>query len=326
MYDLAEFGPIRSIPNVHVLATLATADPSSGEGSYNMCLQTRSLNIGIATMIIRNWIRTLSLLLTLVASSMTIAQEKKVSDSSQQVETDPVKLFEPRQFAGADGKVLNYRLLKPKDFIPTGNYPLVIFLHGAGERGDDNKAQLVHGMKEFCKPEWREKFKCYVLAPQCPKDQKWADIDWSKPGVQYPEKISSNLELTLQVVDQMLEGAAVDKTRIYITGLSMGGYGTWDALVRRPNFFAAAMPICGGGDPATAPKIKHVPIACFHGSKDTAVTPDKSRKMIEALRAAGGTPVYVEYEGVGHDSWTQTYKEADNIQWLFDQRREATSP
>jgi predicted peptidase len=233
---------------------------------------------------------------------------------------DPALLFEPRQFAGADGKVLNYRLLKPKDFKPTGNYPLVIFLHGAGERGDDNKAQLVHGMKEFCKPEWREKFRCYVLAPQCPSGQKWADIDWSTPEVMLPEKISSSLELTFQVVDQMLEDSAIDKTRIYLTGLSMGGYGTWDGLARRPKFFAAAMPICGGGDPKTAELIKDVPIACFHGAQDKVVTPDKSRKMIEALRACGSKPVYVEYENAGHDSWTDTYSSEDNIQWLFDQR------
>lgn len=257
-------------------------------------------------------------------ASLSSAQEKQVTSSDQE-STDPVKLFEPRQFASDDGQVLNYRLLKPKDFKSTSIYPLVIFLHGAGERGDDNKAQLVHGMKEFCKPQWREKFPCYVLAPQCPKEQKWADIDWTKPGVELPSKISRSLEITLQVVDQMIENATIDKERIYITGLSMGGYGTWDALVRRPDFFAAALPICGGGDPNTAAQIKHIPIACFHGSNDTAVTPDKSRKMIEALRQSGSKPVYVEYPGVGHDSWTQTYADEDNIQWLFDQRREAAN-
>jgi predicted peptidase len=261
-------------------------------------------------------------LLNLSANAALMSQESSVVQTSKTEESDPVKLFEPRQYASVAGEVLNYRLLKPKDFKPSGNYPLVIFLHGAGERGDDNKAQLVHGMKEFCKPEWREKFKCYVLAPQCPKNHKWADTDWALPSVTLPEKISRDLELTLQVVDQMLEASAVDKNRVYITGLSMGGYGTWDALVRRPDLFAAAMPICGGADPATAITIKHVPIACFHGAKDTVVTPDKSRKMIEALRAAGSKPVYVEYPGVGHDSWTETYATEDNIQWLFDQHRE----
>jgi predicted peptidase len=272
-----------------------------------------------------NWNKYWMIILVLLNWSATTAlmsQESSVSETNKTQETDPVKLFEPRQYASAEGDVLNYRLLKPKDFKPTGDYPLVIFLHGAGERGDDNKAQLVHGMKEFCKPEWREKFKCYVLAPQCPNDHKWADVDWALPNVKLPEKISRDLELTLQVVDQMLEASAVDKNRIYITGLSMGGYGTWDALVRRPDLFAAAMPICGGADPNTATKIKHVPIACFHGAKDTVVTPDKSSKMIEALRAAGSKPVYVEYPDVGHDSWTETYATEDNIQWLFDQRRE----
>jgi predicted peptidase len=163
-----------------------------------------------------------------------------------------------------------------------------------------------------------------VLAPQCPKDHKWADVDWAQQSVNLPEKISRDLDLTLQLVDQMLEASAVDKNRVYITGLSMGGYGTWDALYRRPEMFAAAMPICGGVDPSIATKIKHVPIACFHGAEDKVVHPDKSRKVIEALRAAGGTPVYVEYPKVGHDSWTETYGTEDNIQWLFEQRRDTS--
>lgn len=265
-----------------------------------------------------------SLLLLFFMTLPVIAQDQSVNNAiektSVSASTDPDKLFEPRQFIGQDNAVLNYRLLKPLNFKPSSKYPLVIFLHGAGERGDDNVAQLKHGMKEFCKPEWREKFACYVLAPQCPKDQKWADVNWSQSDVKLPEKISQSLSLTLQLVDQMLEDSAIDRRRVYITGLSMGGYGTWDALVRRPNFFAAAMPICGGADPATAPKIKHVPIACFHGGADNVVTPDKSSKMIDALRAAGGKPVYVEYPDVGHDSWSVTYADADNIQWLFDQR------
>ncbi|MEZ6133573.1 MAG: prolyl oligopeptidase family serine peptidase [Pirellulaceae bacterium] len=251
-----------------------------------------------------------------------MAQEK----STTAQETNPTKLFEPREYAGADGKVLMYRLLKPLNFDPSKQYPLVIFLHGAGERGDDNVAQLKHGMQDFCTVENRDKYPCYVLAPQCPSDQKWADVDWTKAGVELPKETSSSLRLTLEVVDSMLKDAAVDKNRVYITGLSMGGYGTWDALVRRPNFFAAAMPICGGGDPKTAEAIKHIPIACFHGGADTVVRPEKSRAMIEAIKAAGGEPQYTEYPGVGHDSWSQTYSEAKNMDWLFKQRRSSPTP
>ena len=238
---------------------------------------------------------------------------------------DPAQLFEPREYAGDGGKVLKYRLLKPLEFDPQEKYPLVIFLHGAGERGDDNAAQLKHGMKDFCTSERRQEFRCYVLAPQCPTGEKWANIDWSQEGVVLPAEASSPLHLTLEVVDAMLADAAVDKNRIYITGLSMGGFGTWDALVRRPHFFAAAMPICGGGDPRTAATIKHIPIACFHGAADNVVQPEKSRVMIEALRAAGGEPRYTEYPLVGHDSWTQTYANRENLVWMFKQRRQAAT-
>ncbi len=243
------------------------------------------------------------------------SQEKKVP------EVDPVKLFEPREFADQDGNVLKYRLLKPADFNPDRKYPLVIFLHGAGERGDDNTVQLKHGMAEFCRPDRRRQYPCYVLAPQCPKNEKWADIDWRATGVAMPAEPSRAMKLVFELVDQMVESAAIAPNRIYITGLSMGGFGTWDALARRPDFFAAAVPICGGGDPSTASRIAHVPIWCFHGDQDPVVNPELSRKMIAALRAAGGNPKYTEYPGAGHDSWTATYKNDELYAWMFAQQR-----
>lgn len=248
----------------------------------------------------------------------TDAQDKPTA------EIEPSKLFEPRTFAGnkgvIDGAVLNYRLLKPKNYDPEEKYPLVIFLHGAGERGDDNLAQLKHAMADFCTPLRRKEMPCYVLAPQCPKDEKWADVDWSADGVVMPQTASKSMQLTLALVDSMLEDAAIDPTRVYITGLSMGGYGTWDAIARRPRFFAAAIPVCGGGDPKTAKRIKDVPISCFHGGADKVVVAEKSRSMIKAIQAAGGNPLYTEYPGVGHNSWTQTYANDDVHKWLFSQR------
>lgn len=240
--------------------------------------------------------------------------------------TDPKKLFEPRQYVADNGDQLNYRLLKPADYTPDNydpnqKYPLVVFLHGAGERGSDNTAQLMHGLAEFCRPERRQEFPCYVLAPQCPKDQKWVDLDWSQPQPDYPESISRPLELTLQVVEAMLDDAAIDKSRVLLTGLSMGGYGTWDALARRPELFAAGLPICGGGDTTQAAKFKHIPVWCFHGSDDEVVHPDRSREMVAALRAAGGEPRYTEYAGVKHDSWSQTFANAQTFQWLFTQKK-----
>lgn len=254
-----------------------------------------------------------------VTTTLASAQDDVEAKPSK---PDPTKLFEPREYADSEGNVLRYRLLKPLDYDPNERYPLVIFLHGAGERGDDNTAQLKHGMPDFCEPERREKNKCYVLAPQCPKNEKWADIDWSKDSISVPKKISTNLRLVFEVVDKMLADAAIDKNRVYITGLSMGGYGTWDAIYRRPNFFAAAAPVCGGGDPATAEKIKDLAIWNFHGDQDRAVNVDLSRNMIAALKKAGGEPKYTEYPGVGHDSWTATYENDAVHEWLFSQKRQ----
>ncbi len=256
----------------------------------------------------------LGILLVGLTSETVLAQDTKRV-------TDPNKLFEPRSYADQNGNVLNYRLLKPLDYDPTEKYPLVVFLHGAGERGEDNLAQLKHGMRDFCEPARREKMKCYVLAPQCPKNQKWANVDWTQDHIALPDSISISLRLVFEVLDSMVEDAAIDKNRIYITGLSMGGYGTWDAIYRRPDFFAAALPICGGADPKTAETIKHIPIWCFHGDKDRAVRVQFSRDMIDALEKAEGEPKYTEYPGVGHDSWTRTYANPEVHEWLFSQRR-----
>lgn len=253
-----------------------------------------------------------------VSGVAAFAQETKT------VVEDPAKLFEPREFAGKSGEVLKYRLLKPTSYHPDRKFPLVIFLHGAGERGADNIAQLKHGMTDFCKADRREKYPCYVLAPQCPTGQKWSDVDWSSKESKLPDQPSPSMQLVFEVVETMIEDAAVDKNRIYITGLSMGGYGTWDALARKGSYFAAAAPICGGGDPQTVEKFSSIPIWCFHGDQDKAVAVSRSREMIEALKKVGGSPKYTEYAGVGHDSWTQSYSNAELYAWMFAQRRGAS--
>jgi predicted peptidase len=261
-----------------------------------------------------------SLLLLSGSQSFVFCQTQE-STLAAEPSTDPLKLFEPREYATEEGEKLKYRLLKPADFDADKKYPLVVFLHGAGERGDDNEAQLVHCMAQFCTAEHRRQYPCYVLAPQCPAGQKWADVDWSVDKPEYPEKISRSLDLTLQVVEAMLADSAVDKNRLYLAGLSMGGYGTWDALARRPDLFAAAIPICGGGSVDTVAAFKDIPLWCFHGASDNVVNVEKSRDMIAALKTAGGEPRYTEYPGVGHDSWTQTFASEETFQWLFAQKR-----
>ena len=129
------------------------------------------------------------------------------------------------------------------------------------------------------------------------------------------------MRMALEAIEQLRKEFKVDSRRLYVTGVSMGGYGTWDLLWRQPAMFAAAAPICGGGDPEKASLFAGVPLWAFHGGADKTVPTQKSRDMIEALKKAGGTPHYTEYPGVGHDSWTQTYKNPEFYEWLFAQQK-----
>ena len=128
--------------------------------------------------------------------------------------------------------------------------------------------------------------------------------------------------LTLELLDALPKEFSIDRKRIYVSGLSMGGYGTWDILARRPEHFAAAAPVCGGADEATAAKIAKIPVWAFHGAKDTVVKPSRSQNMIAALKKAGGTPKYTEYPDEGHGSWCPAYRNPELFKWLFAQKKE----
>jgi predicted peptidase len=231
-------------------------------------------------------------------------------------------MLEKMIYTGADGKTLPYRLLKPLNYDPKEKYPLVVFLHGAGERGDDNDKQLLHGVPEFLTAENRKDYPCFLIAPQCPEGKKWVDVDWSAESEVQPKEPSESMRLTLGLIDQMQKDYPIDAKRIYVTGLSMGGYGTWDVIARKPDLFAAAVPICGGGDETTASKIAKIPIWAFHGAKDPAVNVSRTRRMIAALKKAGGEPKYTEYPDEGHASWVPAYKDAAMMKWLFAQKKE----
>jgi predicted peptidase len=219
------------------------------------------------------------------------------------------------------GKKLPYRLLKPLAVEEGKKYPLVIFLHGAGERGVDNDKQLIHGVPQFASEENRKKYPCFLIAPQCPDGKKWVEVDWSADTHTLPKDPGEVGRLTLALIEKAIKELPVDSKRVYITGLSMGGYGTWDLLARRPDLFAAAAPVCGGADEATASKIKDIPIWVFHGAKDGAVKPARSRNMVAALEKAGGKPKYTEYPDVGHNSWDPAYRDPEFYKWLFAQSK-----
>jgi dienelactone hydrolase len=232
-------------------------------------------------------------------------------------------LYEAKTYTGAEGRKLPYRLLKPTAIEPGKQYPLVLFLHGLGERGDDNVKQLVHGAGDFAKAANRRKYPCFVVAPQCPGDKRWIRQtlkELKSPHFAMTEKPADPMILVLELLDKLAADLPVDKERIYVTGLSMGGFGTWDLVQRRPDFFAAAIPICGRGDSAQATKLKNLPIWAFHGEKDPVVPVQCTKTMIEAIRRAGGSPKMTLYPGVGHDSWTATYADPEVMAWLFAQK------
>jgi len=278
--------------------------------------------MGQRTSILERAMAVLGLLVSLsLLSSQSMSQETKENEAAASANDELTRIFEPREFVGGNKIPLKYRLLKPLNYRPGKKYPLVLFLHGAGERGDDNLITLKHGAKEFADAKRREEFPCYVVVPQCPKGQKWSNVDWSMESSSQPEVASESMQTTKELLDDMVENAGIDKHRIYITGLSMGGYGTWDAIARYEGFFAAAAPICGGGDPKLVSTFKKLPIWCFHGDEDKSVKVVRSREMVDALKAVGSPIKYTEYPGVGHDSWTATYASPDFHQWLFTQQK-----
>ncbi|WP_416307882.1 prolyl oligopeptidase family serine peptidase [Neptunicella sp. SCSIO 80796] len=235
---------------------------------------------------------------------------------------EPSPRFEEGQF-----KQLDYRILYPADFDPAKQYPLVLVLHGAGERGDDNKAQLVHGSQLFLQPQVREKFPAIVIFPQAPKSDYWANVDVDRSGPR-PKfsfkdggKPTTSMALVMELMDNFSSQSYVDNSRIYVGGLSMGGMGTFEILSRKPDIFAAAFAICGGGDPAIVSRYRNgLPIWIFHGEKDDIVSPRYSRQMADAISKQGGKVKLTLYPEANHNSWDSAFAEPQLLPWLFAQR------
>lgn len=232
--------------------------------------------------------------------------------------------FEAGDVVSDDNRKLPYRLMSPPKLENGKRYPLVLFLHGAGERGIDNEKQLVHGAAEFAKR--REAYPAFVLFPQCPPGKRWVESDWSLPSGldEFPTEPSPTMAATLALVDSLVSKLPIDPERLYVTGLSMGGQGTWFAAVAPPKRFAAMLEVCGGGDPGWAERYQGIPVWVLHGQADNVVPISRAREMVVALTNAGHAPElrYVEYPGVGHNSWSPTYARDDIYRWLFSQRKQ----
>jgi len=215
-------------------------------------------------------------------------------------------LFSSTSSTSSNSKTLPYRWLKP-EFIKSGRkYPLVIFLHGAGERGTDNQIQLQSLPTLLAQPTYRKKYPCFLVVPQCPSGQSWQQ--------QFP--------VLLEIIDKVMQENPIDKRRIYLTGYSMGAYGTWSLAALRPDLFAAAVPVAGGGNVQTTHQLIDLPIWAVHGNADKAVPVSQSREMIKAIRQAGGSPKYTELKGVGHSCWQKAYYDPNSIlPWMFAQKK-----
>ena len=235
-----------------------------------------------------------------------------------------------KEFQGKSGEIIPYRILYPENYNPDQQYPLLLFLHGSGERGSDNEKQLIHGSAMFLEPINRRNFPAFIVFPQCPEDGWWinrsqlrtleSDADLNES---YEFPASEPMTLVMELLDELLTELSVDKSRLYVMGLSMGGYGTFDLLSRCPEMFAAAVPICGGGNPELAERYApHTSLWVFHGEEDTVVPAELSRTMAKAIEKAGGDVKYTEYKGIGHNSWDPAFAEEDLLPWIFNKQRE----
>jgi predicted peptidase len=248
-----------------------------------------------------------------------------------------------RVYTDASGETLTYYLHIPRNYDPHQKYPLVLLLHGGGERAraDESPAQneallLDHtyarvwaaGDGSLSSSGVQTRWPSFVVVPQLLYPNQWVNVPPKDGTYSQPAQPSASLRMAKAIVDELQhEYAGIDANRLYITGPSQGGYGTWDALERWPHYFAAAAPLCGAGDPTKANLLIKIPIWAFHGAHDPIVPVAGSRDMIRALEAAGGRPRYTEYPDAEHNVWDLVYTPAnasapaaDFLSWLFAQR------
>ena len=222
------------------------------------------------------------------------------------------------------GLTLPYRMYVPERMNAERKYSFLLFLHGAGERGSDNERHITVNSNILTRivNDTDPDHACIILAPQCPSDRQWVDTPWGNGSYSVdavPQ--SQQMSAVMKIVEQVTEEYKVDPDRMYITGISMGGYGTWDTIIRYPDTFAAAIPVCGAGDPTKASLIKDIPIRTYHSSDDGTVPVRGTREMVAALEEVGGKVQYTEYTNAGHGAWEPAYNDADLVDWLFEQRQ-----
>lgn len=229
---------------------------------------------------------------------------------------DDIAGFSARVYTSA-GVTMRYRLFVPPGLDPSKQYPIVIWLHGAGGIGVDNFRQLaddqVPGSQTWTDPANEMKHPAFVLAPQ-------SSVGWrAQPQSRRSDSLGPPLRSVIGILDSLSRQYRIDQKRIYVAGQSDGGYAVWDLITNRPDRFAAAIILCGGGDPARAGRLVNLPIWVFHGSADPMVPVSEARNMIQAIQKAGGKPRYTEYKGAGHEIWSRVFAEPELVEWVFAQ-------
>jgi predicted peptidase len=235
--------------------------------------------------------------------------------------------FEAYRYTPPDssGASLPYRLFTPSPYSPSRVYPLVIYLHGAGQRGDDNQRHILEFndlITLFTSAEIQAEHPHFILAPQCPRDSQWVNISWSTGSYSLDQvPVSRELTAVKGLYDHLCSVYAIDTNRVYVAGGSIGGYGCWDIVMRYTRLFAAAIPMCGGGDPSRAADIKNVAFWIWHGSNDPVVPVQASREMYAALRSVSCTELKYNEPAYGHFVWEAAVAEPGLAGWLFSQTR-----
>lgn len=226
-------------------------------------------------------------------------------------------------YRNSHGETMLYRLFMPPGYDSQKKYPLLLAFHGAGSRGDDNLKHLRDWVAGWTLDAVQLENPCIVLMPQCPLGQQWVDTPWKDGSYTLAKTpMSKPMKLVKEILDNLVKQKSVDENRIYVMGASMGGYGTWNFVMHYPKLVAAAIPICGAGDPSRAAILMDIPIWAFHGDEDDIVPVSGTCDMRNAVKRSGGTMMTVTiYQGVKHNSYSKAWKDKELIEWVFKQRK-----
>ena len=227
-----------------------------------------------------------------------------------------------KEYSNSNGSI-NYRLIYPHKYDDSKSYPLLVFLHGIGERGNDNELQLKYIDKVILDKSNRKNYPSFVLLPQAPLNDNWSSRKLTNKKIRqvFPDDASptNSLSLVMSLLDDLVNDKKINNKRVDLTGLSNGAMGAFELLKHRPNMFASAVLICGGGNPQWAKEFaKTTPLWVAHGSDDDVVFPELSINMVKSIIEQGGSPKFTLYENVNHEGWFNVFRDPDFLNWIFD--------